>query len=302
MNRHNVVEHIAEPPAASLVCDEVECELVSLQLADGYFGWGRFFSGNSNCRAILYLHGIQSHGGWFLRSCDYLRRRGHTVLAPDRRGSGLNQQDRGHCHNPDQLIEDVDHCVDWLCDKTGKSQIDIVAVSWSGKLALAYGAKFARKVRSIALVGPGLCARVDISLREKIAVGVHGVVDPHKMHEIPLNEPTLFTANPAMLEFIENDPLKLTHTTASFLVTSHRLDMKVRKIVNKLNMPIYLFLAQHDRIIDNQATIELLRPALTSPPGCDESARIFTDAHHTLDFEPEPDTFFQELAQVFAQP
>lgn len=287
-----------QPPRQSFVSD-VTCRLVRLELADGYQSSARLFEATHAKQAIVYLHGIQSHSGWFVRSCDYLQRQGHTILAPDRRGSGLNQRERGHCDNCDQLIEDLDRCVNWLMKHSGKKQIDIVAVSWSGKWALVYAAKFPDKVRSIALVGPGLCAKVDISLREKIAVGVHGLLKPNKLHEIPLNDPNLFTQNPPMLEFIENDPLKITHCTASFMITSTRFDMKVSKIIAKLKVPIYLFLAQDDRIIANQATIDLLRPALTNQPNSQDPVRIYPNAQHTLDFEPDPLLFFQNLAELF---
>jgi len=287
-----------EIPQASLAY-EIDVDLVPITLADGYTTQARLFDNTSPQRAVLYLHGIQSHGGWFLRSCAFLAARGFTVLAPDRRGSGLNTQDRGHCNSPDQLIEDVDHCVDWLRKHTQIEQIDIVAVSWSGKLALVYAAEFLAKVRSLALVTPGLRARVDISLKEKIFVGINGLVHPHNLHEIPLNDPALFTTNPRMLRFIEADPLKLTQATASFFITSTRLDLKVPKVIDRLGMPIYLFLAEHDQIIDNPATIELLRPVLTCLPGSQAPARIYPGTSHTLDFEPNPELFFEELASLF---
>ena len=333
---------IFEPPATSLVADLL-CELVRLELADGYGGVGRLFAGkrgaeksgvtvdaeivdsrpfdyrsgqalrgNDTGRGVLYLHGIQSHGGWFLGSCDYLRNSGMTVLAADRRGSGLNEKERGHCASAKQLIEDTDRCVEWLREYVRKlrgvkphptdvGQVDIVAVSWSGKLALAYAAQFAEKVRSVVLVTPGLKAKIDISLKEKIAIGAHGIVSGHKLHEIPLNEPRLFTANAKMLRFLEKDPLKLTHATASFFITSRHLDTQVPKLIGKLTMPIYLLLAQHDRIIDNDATIKLLDPVLRPIDEKGEKVKIYAGAQHTLDFEPNTQEFFADLVEVLSR-
>jgi alpha-beta hydrolase superfamily lysophospholipase len=287
-----------DPPAQSLVCD-VPCKLISLTMPDGYQSYARFFEQPDSSKAVLYLHGIQSHGGWFLRSCDYLGRQGFNVLAPDRRGSGLNRQQPGHCDNPEQLINDVDSCVSRLIENTGVKKIDIVAVSWSGKLALAYAGRFAEKLRRLILVTPGLCAKVDITLREKISVGIDGLAQPHKQHEIPLNEPTLFTANEPMLRFLRDDPLKLTHATASFFITSVRLDNMVRQIISRIQTPVYLFLAGQDRIIDNQATINLLKPVLKDAPG-GQNHIIYPQAHHTLDFEPEPQKFFADLAALLS--
>ena len=292
---------------------DIPSEQVCVPVADGYRAVGRLFECEQAARAVVYLHGIQSHGGWFLRSCDSLRQGGVTVLQVDRRGSGLNDIDRGHCQSAEQLLADLDCCVDWLMSRSGLQAIDIVAVSWSGKLALVYAGRHPEKVGSVVLVAPGLRARVDISLKEKIMIGAHGLLDPHRLHEIPLNDAALFTANPAMLRFIEQDPLKLTHATASFFVASHRLDMMVPKVLDKLSMPVHLFLAERDRIIDNDATTKLLQPVLQSEAGicelqsepdtpemqsqCGTPARLkmYAAAEHTLEFESNAEPFMADL-------
>ena len=283
-------------PSASEVCGE-QYELVRLALAGGYEGWARYLGGSGAKRAVLYLHGIQSHGGWFLRSMAWLRGRGMAVLGPERRGSGLNERERGHCESAGQLLEDVDRCVDWLRAKAGAQQVDIVGVSWSGKLALVYAARQGAKVRSVVLVTPGLRARVDISLREKMLIGAEGLLYPRRLHEIPLQEARLFTANPAMLRFIEGDPLKLMEATASFFLTSRHLDATVPKVLDKLTMPVYLFLAERDQIIANEATIKLLRPVRTAG-GQMVDVKVYAGAEHTLDFEVEPEGYFADLAAV----
>jgi len=55
-------------------------------------------------RVILYLHGIQSHGGWFEWSASRLAAAGHIVLLapagqwPEYRGS------RSHAHRPPVVV------------------------------------------------------------------------------------------------------------------------------------------------------------------------------------------------------
>jgi acylglycerol lipase len=286
-----------DPPAASIVAD-VPCELMQLTLADGYRTAARFFQPPELRTAAVYLHGIQSHSGWFMLSCDYLRRQGVAVLAPDRRGSGLNTQDRGHADHADQLMDDLDRAVDWLIQRTGQTRVHLVAVSWSGKLALAYAARFSDKIRSIALVAPGLCARIDITLTEKIVVAAHGAIHPHKLHPIPLDDPHLFTENPLRLNFIATDPCKLSHATAAFLLASRRLDGFARKAIPHIHLPVFLFLAELDRIIDNSATIALLKPILTPIAPGRPIATLYPAAHHTLDFESHPDQFFRDLTDA----
>ena len=92
-----------------------------------------------------------------------------------------------------------------------------------------------------------------------------------------------------MLAFLRDDPLKLTHASASFFLTSRKLDNLVRRNVHRIKLPTHLFLAAADRIIDNPATIALLQP--TAP-----RVQTYPNAHHTLDFEPDPTAFFTDLA------
>jgi len=301
MDKDDPNNAVVEPPAESLACD-VPCNFVALCLADGYQGQGRWFENSSATGAVLYLHGIQSHGGWFCRSANYLRQQGMTVLMPDRRGSGFNQIDRGHADSARKLIDDVAVCTDWLAKKTGLSKVDLVGVSWGGKLALAYAGRHAERVRSLTLVAPGLCPRVDISLKEKISVGMNGVVNRRKLHRIPLTEPSLFTANPAMMDFIAHDPLMLREATASFFIASARLDALARQAVGKVKVPVRLFLAEHDRIIDNAATRMLLEPLLREKKNgglrTQPTVIEYRGAQHTLEFEPDPSGFCRDLAAL----
>lgn len=293
-------DRTANIPAGSVVAD-LECEHLELALPDGYRAKARLFEAKNADYAAVYLHGIQSHGGWFLRSCRHLCDNGVTVLLADRRGSGLNTGDRGHCDSADQLIEDMDRSVDWLREKTRLDKISLVAVSFSGKAALVYAGRFSQKVRSVVLVAPGICPKVNISLRQKISIGVTGLLDQHKLHPIPLDEPELFTANLPMQEFIANDPLALHEATASFFLASRKLDSLAREAIGKVRAPVYLLLAENDRIIDNDATIRLLEPILSpvySDGGASGAAKIYASAAHTLDFEPDTKAFFDDLAKL----
>ena len=52
--------------------------------------------GSPQQAAFLYLHGIESHAGWFRDAAERLQQAGHFVYCLDRRGSGLNRENRDH--------------------------------------------------------------------------------------------------------------------------------------------------------------------------------------------------------------
>ncbi len=71
---------------------EVQFETASDGLSLPY----RCFRAAQPKASLVYLHGIQSHGAWYVETAEELARRGYSVYLPDRRGSGLSPGPRGH--------------------------------------------------------------------------------------------------------------------------------------------------------------------------------------------------------------
>lgn len=114
---------------------------------------------------------------------------------------------------------------------------------------------------------------------------------PDRKFAIPLNEPDLFTANVRWQEFIRTDPLALREATARLLVESVRLDGYLRWVPAYVRAPVLLMLAGRDRIIRNEPTRRFVDSFATP----DRQVIEYPDAHHTLEFEPEPARFLGDL-------
>jgi alpha-beta hydrolase superfamily lysophospholipase len=143
----------------------------------------------------------------------------------------------------------------------------------------------------LVLVAPGFCPRVAPRLGERLAILAARVVNPQRLFPVPLNEPELFTATPRWQEFLRNDPLALRRATARFFVESVRLDWYVRFAVGHITMPTLTLLAEKDRIIDNART----RALLARFPARDNQIIEYPGAHHTLEFEPDPEPFICDI-------
>src|SRR5262245_44952220 len=64
--------------------------------SDGYsLGFRKYESANANGPVVACIHGIQSHSGWYEKSCRFYADSGFTTYFFDRRGSGMNADDRG---------------------------------------------------------------------------------------------------------------------------------------------------------------------------------------------------------------
>ena len=259
--------------------------------SDGYSAFVRRWQPPKPRGAVLYLHGIQSHGGWYEGSGRRLADMGYVVLMPDRRGSGRNLQDRGHGQGPQRWIDDVAELTESLRTAVAGG-VHVVGVSWGGKLAAAAAAGGVAGIASLTLVAPGIFPRVDLSAAAKFRVALSLVADRHRKFAIPLDDPALFTGNPARIAFVEQDPWRLREVTGPFLVASRRLDRMAQGLpASGWHGPVHLMLAGRDAIIDNDATRQWFRRL---PPGPHRLTE-FHDAHHTIEFEEDPLPLYASL-------
>jgi len=244
---------------------------------------------------VLYLHGIQSHPGWFVGSAQALARWGHEVFQVTRRGSGPARRDRGDAPSAGRLLEDLDAAVRYVRRQSGSESLAMLGVSWGGKLATAYMlARAPTEVSSLTLVAPGIAARVDLPLGAKLAVALARCLRPRARFRLPLNDPELFTDNPAMQDYLRRDRHRLLRATARFLTASAWLDrMIARAPGGALRVPTTLVLARGDRIIDNLAT----RRRIARLTG-GRAEVVELDGAHTLEFEPDPGPFHEVLRRA----
>jgi alpha-beta hydrolase superfamily lysophospholipase len=262
--------------------------------SDGYRLHYRRYPARGEPRGrVVCIHGIQSHGGWYPASCAYLAEQGWQVDFLDRRGSGLNEQARGDCPHSRRLLLDL---AEVLPAEGGPAPV-LVAISWGAKLGIALERFRPGLLGGLVLLAPGLCPVVGPSLRQRLAIVWSRLVTPGRLFPIPLDDPELFTATPHWQAFIRDDPLSLRRATARLLVASVFLDRAARRAASHVRAPALLLLAGQDRIVDNDRT----RAYFARLGSSDKTVVEYPQAHHTLEFEPDPTPIFADLARWLEQ-
>jgi alpha-beta hydrolase superfamily lysophospholipase len=265
---------------------ETEGTIATFTTSDGYCLRYRHFPAIGSPQGrVVALHGIQSHGGWYTASCRYLAESGFVVDFLDRRGSGLNEAARGDAPGFRRLLDDI---AEFL--RTGE-QAFVMGISWGGKLAVGLEHRYPGITRGLILLAPGIRPRVRPSARVRLGILLSRLLAPGRLFAIPLDDPALFTANPARQAFIRDDPLSLRKATARFLVSSVHLDIVLQRAAKHVRAPTLLLLAGKDRIIDNART----RAYLDRFAATDRQVIEYPEAHHTLEFEPDPTPVFADL-------
>ncbi|MCH8828916.1 MAG: alpha/beta fold hydrolase [Planctomycetes bacterium] len=245
---------------------------------------------------VVALHGIQSHSGWYGYSSSRMAAAGFDVRFLDRRGSGLNESDRGHAEHPDRLLNDVIQFLGHVRHErngvAATSPLVLLAVSWGGKLAAAVAGKRPELIDALALLSPGICARIRPTRWQKTLLLLANFLGKlQKTAKIPLADPALFTDQEKWREFIRDDEYALHRATAGFFLASDRLGRLAECAPPNIRCPFLLMLAGKDRIIDNDATRRLFA-RFASPQ---RTLIEYEQAAHTLEFDQDRAVIFTEL-------
>jgi alpha-beta hydrolase superfamily lysophospholipase len=267
--------------------------------SDGYVWKYRVYAAQGTPRAdLVFVHGIQSHAGWYEHSCTRFSQAGYRVSFLDRRGAGMNSAARGDARGGfRRLLDDLAEFLTALPRTAPRGHtvtrlpVFLGAISWGGKLAAALERRHPGLIDGLLLFCPGFASRVRPTLGQRLLILLCRLVRPSKLFPVPLSDPELFTANPRWHAFLRDDPLRLHQATARLLFESVRLDGYLRFVPKYVHVPVMLLLAQHDRIINNQKVRTFVDRF--AAPG--KQVVEYPGAHHTLEFEPEPDRFIGDV-------
>jgi alpha-beta hydrolase superfamily lysophospholipase len=274
------------------------------QASDGYrWKYRKYPAAGAPRAVVVFVHGIQSHAGWYEHSCTELSRAGYDVYFLDRRGSGMNDRDRGDAPGFRRLLDDLSEFLTAVPREAPRGHTSarlplfLGGISWGGKLAVALERRYPGLVDGLLLLCPGIFAKVRPSLGQRLMILLARLVRPRKRFPIPLNDPDLFTADPRWQQFLRDDPLRLHQATARLLVESVRLDGYLRFVPKYVHVPVLLLLAEHDRIVNNGRTRAFVERFATP----DKTVIQYPGAQHTLEFEPDPAVMLRDVKDWLAK-
>jgi alpha-beta hydrolase superfamily lysophospholipase len=236
------------------------------------------------------LHGIISHGGWYGGSCQFLADAGHEVHFLDRRGSGLNGDARGDVDRWETWCDDV---IGYLKHIRDDRPLVLCGISWGGKLAAAVARRKPHLIDGLGLLCPGLYAKQQPGLLRRLVLkAARSQRLQSRRLTVPLRKAELFTNTFAWQDYVRNDPLTLREVTLRFARADLQLTRFARESAPFIHMPTLLMLTGQDRIVANDAT----RGYFGRVAAADKRLVEYHNAAHTLEFEPDPTQYFEDLA------
>lgn len=226
-------------------------EIVRVRMSDGYeVAVSRYAADGEAKAAIVANHGIQSHAGWFERTSRDLAAAGFDVWFCDRRGSGLNTDQRGHARGGGRLVEDVRQVVAAAQQTLPERPIVLHGLCWGAKIAAAAAADPRIQADALLLLYPSLFQKVRGSLRDRFRLHTGRFLGASKrLVPLPLPE-QLFTSDPHWQQFIREDPAALKEISVGTLFAGRDLDWA--RNAASIRCPTLVQLAGDDAIVHNR--------------------------------------------------
>lgn len=245
--------------------DDGSPRIATLAMPDGYPIHYRIWGEETGEDVVLILHGGMSHSGWQAPLARALQNRhgNITVMAPDRRGCGLNDT-RGDLGTVPKVIDDVVRHVAHL--KGHFARVHLAGWCQGAQYAAIAADRLPRKPDSLILLTPGFFwnerFRSVITIAENVMTEMISEfnLEPERDHPcipIPM-EATDFTFQEEWLDFIDNDPLKTTKITVKSANIMDEIQELSWFAILANTCPTLAILADHDRIVDNQKVAEFI--------------------------------------------
>ncbi len=269
--------------------DDGKPRILSFEMPDRYHIHYRLWGKDQGDDVLLILHDWMGHSGWqFPLANELCQRSTHiSVIAPDRRGCGLNKP-RGDFGTVHSVIEDVTRHVEFL--KRGFKRVHLAGWCQGCQYAAVAAKQVEEQLSSLILIAPGFfwndrfrsVIRVAENIILEMVSGFKLKPDRDQAYvPIPL-EAADFTFDDGWLDFIKNDALKTTSVTMKTVYIMNEIQELSIEALVKNRLPTLAILAQNDRIVDNRKFREFTSHMF---PDGGQNRLMMLESAHAVQFE-----------------
>jgi alpha-beta hydrolase superfamily lysophospholipase len=258
----------------------------TLALADGVKLFFRYWRApDAQAPALIVLHGLGAHTGWFIDMGNALNARGLTVYMDDHRGFGRSGGARGHVRDATMYLRDSAAFLNEVEQRQPGAPLFVLGHSMGGifatYVARADAAGGQNRLRGLILVNPWIQDVVKVPATRVIPGIVAGMLGSAK--PFPLEpDTTLMTSQPEATQLLNADTYWVRNQSKAFLYQISRLRLALPKRARQVRLPALVIQTEGDRTLSQAATRRFYERLASA----DKTYVTYPDFGHDFEFEP----------------
>jgi alpha-beta hydrolase superfamily lysophospholipase len=245
--------------------------------------------------ALVFVHGLGAHTGWFIDWGNQLSRRGLNVYMDDHRGFGRSGGPRGHVRQGTIYLEDLKRFLTQVRSLHPESPLFLCGHSMGGIFATYVAAvgkgQAAPALSGLILINPWIKDSVKVKPTALLGTLVGGMTGSDRLFKREVNTEEM-TRVPAATQMLNTDNYWVRHQSQSFLYQVTLLRQRVLGQARRVQTPALVIQTEGDRTLVQAAT----RQCYLQLGSKDKTWKTYPDLAHDFEFEPERGTLDTDIA------
>lgn len=246
---------------------------------------------NERPRALMIaIHGLGSHGLDLATIGEFMAEKGIAVFAPDMRGFGHFDGQKGHVMRFSEYVEDIQNLVMQVKDRFLNKITFLFGASLGGLMVLRYVMAYPRTVDGILLQCPAVAQTLNIGPLRRFLANILSVLNVKMYYE---DEVDLAdgSRNPDVIRRHETDPLRVNGVTPRFGIEALKASEQTFEEGGRILLPVYYQQAGEDKLISPKRSKEFFESIASK----DKTFRMYEGLYHELHEEPEKDMVLGDM-------
>ncbi len=237
--------------------------------------WGELQSSKA---AVLLVHGLGAHAGWFEGFARRLADNGLFAFSYDQVGFGKRRKEKFYSRQ--QWLDDLSASHEYLQSLVGDKPLYLAGNSMGAVVAINQASTI--RPAALLLFSPGFDGHpVTFNWPYKIAALLTGLILPENQIELPYTVDDI-TPSQSVRDFLNNDPDRRFTLDARMGVELLKLTRATQSKIKNVPCPMLMATAGVEKIVDNRISEQMFQKL--SAPG--KKRLRFDNAWHDLMFDP----------------
>jgi alpha-beta hydrolase superfamily lysophospholipase len=250
---------------------------------------------NPAAPALVFIHGLGAHTGWFIDMGNQLSGRGLNVYMDDHRGFGRSGGPRGHVRQGAIYLEDLRQLLTHVKSLHAAAPLFLCGHSMGGifsiYLAAADSAEAAPALSGLILINPWIKDSVKVKPAALLGTLVGGMAGSDRLFKREVDT-TQMTMVPAATRMLNTDSYWVRHQSQSFLYQVTLLRQRVLGQARRVGTPALVIQTEGDKTLVQAAT----RQCYEQLGSKDKTWKTYPGLAHDFEFEPGREVLDSDIA------